>query len=423
MITRRNFLGTVGCGIVGASLGLPGAPPAAPGKRVALLTTEWREPCHAWHTAERFIVGYPLKGKWHIPEFRLVTAYVQQLAQKDLSRARAKEYGFTIYPTIRETLRAGGDKLAVDAVLLIGEHGNYPLDELGQTKYPRYEFFKEMVEVFRQDGRSVPVFSDKHLSWKWEWAKEMVETSRELRFPFMAGSSLPVTWRMPSIDMPHGAEVEEMLSVAVGEHDSYAIHSLEMIQCMAERRRGGETGVVALQAYSGDEFWKAMDAGSWKAGGWNPRLLEACLSRSQRLAQIPTYNHRYPTREQIRKWAKKPLAYRFEYADGVKATMLLIEGIVEDFTFAAQLKGQSEPLSTLFYLPPTPNFISTAAQMAMVEEMFVTGKATYPVERTLLTSGLSIAGSVSLAQGGKRVETPHLAIRYEVPQKSTFWNT
>ena len=165
---------------------------------------------------ERFLVGYPIEGRWHRPPFDVVAAYVDQKPENDLSRKRSEEFGFPIYPTIAEALRCGGNKLAVDAVLIIGEHGNYPKSEYGQTKYPRYEFFKQVTDVFRQDGRAVPVFNDKHLSWKWEWAKEMVDISRELKFPLLAGSSLPVTWRMPSIDLPYGAEVEEMLCVAMG---------------------------------------------------------------------------------------------------------------------------------------------------------------------------------------------------------------
>ena len=226
-------------------------------------------------------------------------------------------------------------------MLIIGEHGDYPKNEFGQTKYPRYEFFKQVTDVFRKDGRAVPVFNDKHLSWKWEWAKEMVDLSRELKFPFLAGSSLPVTWRMPSLDMPYGAEVEEMLCVAIGGVDSYDFHALETIQCMAERRRGGETGVAAVQALRGEAVWKAMEAGGWDAGGWDPRLFEACLSRSQTLAQPETFSDRYPTLAQMREWVKDPVAYRFEYADGMKATMLLMNGLVGDFTFAARLQGRA----------------------------------------------------------------------------------
>jgi hypothetical protein len=422
MLSRRTFLSAVGAGVVGTALPAREAERSVV-KKMAIVTTEWRERSHAWHMGERFLVGYPVQGSWHKPALKVVSAYVDQTPANDLSSKRAKEFGFTIYPKIAEALRCGGDKLAVNAVLIIGEHGDYPTNKIGQKQYPRYEFFKQVIDVFKKDGRAVPVFNDKHLSWKWEWAKEMVETARALDFSFLAGSSLPVTWRMPAIDLPYGAEVEELLCVALGSVDSYDFHALETIQCMAERRKGGETGVVALQALHGDSVWKAMGAGSWKAGGWDTGLFEACLCRSQTLAQPPTFSHRYPTADQIRAWVKEPVCYRFEYADGLKATMLLMNGLVGDFTFAARLKGQAKPLSTLFHLPPNPNVVYSAALMSKVEEMFLTGKVSHPIERTLLTTGLVAAGMESLASGQKRLETPHLAIRYQARRESEFWQS
>ena len=420
MLSRRSFLGTVGAGIIGAGqLASAIEPVVATRKRLAVLTTEWKYHTHAWHMPERFLHGYPIKGHWHRPPLDIVAAYVDQQPDGDLSRSRADEFGFKIYPTIAETLRCGGDRLAVDAVLIIGEHGTYPKSEFEQTKYPRYEFFKQVTDVYRKDGKSLPVFNDKHLSWKWEWAKEMVDLSRELNFAFGAGSSLPVTWRMPDVELPYGTDVEELMSVAIGNVDSYDFHALEVIQCMAERRRGGETGVVAMHAIRGDAVWKAMESGSWTNGGWDPKLFDACLSRTQTLAQPATFSHRYPTPAQIREWVKEPVAYRFEYADGVKATMLLMNGLVGDFTFAARIKGQAEPLSMLFYLPPVPNVVCSAELMSKAEETFMTGKAPYPIERTLLTTGLVEAGVRSLGTGQKRLETPHLAIRYQAPKEST----
>ena len=388
---------------------------------MAIVTTVWREGSHAWHMGERFLVGYPAGGKWHKPEIDVVSAFVDQRPDNDLSRGRAKEFGFTIYTTIAEALRRGGDRLAVDAVLVIGEHGKYARNTMGQTQYPRYEFFQQVVDVFRKDGRTTPVFNDKHLSWKWQWAKEMVETSRAMRFPLLAGSSLPHTWRMPAIDMPLGADVEEVMCVAIGSVDSYDFHALEAIQCMVERRRGGETGVAAVQGLRGEAVWQAMQAGSWAKAGWDIRLWEACLARSQTLTQPRTFSDRYPTDEQVRTWVRNPVACRIEYADGLKATMLLMNGLVEDITFAARLKGQTEPLSTLFYLPPNPNVVYSAALMSKVEEMFLTGKPSYPIERTLLTTGLVAACVESLGSGQKRLPTPHLAVRYQAPREMTFW--
>ena len=428
MFTRRNFLSATLASTCAPILGAPCAwaePPAkAPRKKMAIIATEYRMQSLALHMGDRFLSGYPLDGSWHAPGLDVVSMYVDQTTATDLSRQRAAEYGFTIYPTIAQALRCGGDKLAVDAVLTIGEHGNYPLNEIGQKLYPRYEFFKQAADVFRKDGRSVPLYNDKHLSWKWEWAKEMVDTSHELGFPFMAGSSLPVTWRMPAVDMPLGAEVEEVMCVGFGAMDVYDFHALETIQCMAERRRGGETGVAAIQALRGDNVWAAMKAGSWAAGGWDPQLFEAGLCRSQTLGQARKgFGDRHPTDDEMRQLVKDPIAYRFEYRDGLKATMLLLSGLVHDLNFAARLKGLSQPLSTLFYLPPDPNVAYSAVLMSKAESMFLTGKPPYPVERTLLTTGLVAAGIQSLAQGQKRLETPHLGIRYEAPRESGFART
>ncbi len=421
MLSRRHFLGSIAAGVAGGSLLCAAEPASSERKKLAVVTTVWTYRSHAWHMAERFLHGYPIGGKWHRPAFDVVAAYVDQKPDGDLSRSRSEEFGFPIYPTVAEALRRGGDKLAVDAVLLIGEHGNYPNNEFGQKKYPRYELFKQVVDVYRQDGRTAPVFNDKHLSWKFAWAQDMVDASKELNFGFCAGSSLPVTWRMPSVDMPLGAEVEEVMCLAMGGLDSYDFHALETMQCMAERRRGGETGVVAVQALRGDAVWKAFKARSWQAGGWDPRLFEACLTRTQTLAQPKSFSDRRPTRSQMREFVKEPAVYRVEYADGLKGTMFLMNGLVEDFTFAARLKGQAEPLSTLFYLPPNPNVVYSAALMSKAEETFRTGKAPYPIERTLLTGGLVEAGMQSLASGQKRLETPHLAIRYQPTRESTFW--
>jgi hypothetical protein len=389
-------------------------------RKMAVITTEWRYYSHAWHMAERFLVGYPINGKWHRPPFDVVSAYVDQFPEKDLARKREAEFGFKIYPSVAEALRLGGDKLAVDAVLIIGEHGKYPKSEFEQTKYPRYEFFKQVTDVYRKDGRTAPVFNDKHLSWKWDWAVEMVKISKELNFGFCAGSSLPVTWRMPAIEMPMGAEVDELMCVAIGGIDSYDFHALEVIQCMAERRKGGETGVASMQAMRGDAVWQAMEKGSGDAGGFSPQLFESCLCRSHTLAQPDTFSDRFPTTAQMRQWVKDPVAYRFQYNDGTRATMLIMNGLVGDFTFAAKLKNQAEPISTLFHLPPNPNVVYSASLMSKAEETFLTGKAPYPIERTLLTTGLVEAGVRSLGSGQKKMETPHLAISYQPTRESTF---
>ena len=195
MLSRRTFLGTAA---------LAAALQTRP-IRIAIIATIYRLQSHAQHMGDRFLVGYPYAGVWRKPNVKVASLYVDQKPEGDLSGARAKEFGFEIYPTVAEAIRCGGHELGVDAVLIIAEHGNYPRNEKGQTKYPRWEFFQQIAEVYRSSGRSVPLFNDKHLSWNWDWARQMYDTSRELRFPFMAGSSLPVTWRTPSVEMPLGS--------------------------------------------------------------------------------------------------------------------------------------------------------------------------------------------------------------------------
>ena len=118
------------------------AKPDGPRKRLAIITTVWRYLSHAQHMGDRFLVGYPWEGKWHRPAIDVVALYVDQKPKDDQSTERARDFGFKVYPTIPEALRCGGEKLAVDGVLIIGEHGDYPRNEKGQILYPRYEFFR-----------------------------------------------------------------------------------------------------------------------------------------------------------------------------------------------------------------------------------------------------------------------------------------
>jgi hypothetical protein len=418
-ISRRELIS----GITAAPFVLRAQKPPARPKLAAVCTIYFRM-SHAQHIVDRYLDGYGWNSTHHHPPMDLVSLYVNQIGEDDESRERAARHPeMKMYPTIAEALTRGGSKLAVDGVVLVGEHGHYPENEKGQTKYPRYEFFQQIVKVFRDSGRSVPVFSDKHLSWNWDWAKEMYDTSRSMGFPFMAGSSLPVTWRTPSLEMPTGARVREALCVCYGGVDSYDFHGLETIQCMVERRQGGENGVKWVQAYRGENFWKAYQDRVWPLD-----LMEAALCRSHTLTPAREgFNDILPTLDDMRRIVKDPVAYRYEHEDGLKSTMLMMDDLVRDFNFAARLEGRAEPFSTQMYLPmpdgrtTLANFFSPLVNN--MEKMFLTGKPTYPVERTLLTTGLTAAGVESLYRKQVRYETPHLAIRYQPTKESTFWRT
>ena len=384
--------------------------------RVAVIASIYRYRSHAQHMGDRLLVGYPFQGRWHRPNMTVASLYVDQHPANDQSVDRAREFGFEIYPTISEALRCGGDKLAVDAVMIICEHGEYERNEKGQILYPRYEFFKECVKVFEEDGRALPVYNDKHLSYSFDKAQEMVEDARRLDFSFLAGSSLPVTWRLPDVDVPLGAEVEDALMVGVGGSDPMDYHALEALQCMVERRKGGETGVVAVQMLEGDAVWEAGDAGRWS---W--RLLEAALSRSDSPLGLTETDGR--TQDligsgELKRIVETPAAYFIEYADGLKATLLMLNGAVKDFCVAVKLKGQELPLSTQFLLTPGENVTYSACLVSKIEEMFVTGRAPYPADRTMLVSGILEACLTSRIQNHVRLETPQLHVGYQPPRES-----
>ena len=390
--------------------------------RIAALVTTFYRHAHAQHFIDRLLEGYGWKGRHHRPAMDLVSLYVDQIHEHDLSRERATRFPqLTIYPTIADALTLGGSELAVDGVLLIAEQGEYPMNEKGQKLYPRYEFFKQMAAVFRASGRGVPVFNDKHLSWKWEWAREMYDISQELGFPLMAGSSLPVTRRTPAIDLPLGARVEEAMCVGCAWVDGGDFHVYETAQAMVERRAGGECGVGWVQALSGDAFWQAH-----AEGRWSRELFAAGLSRSHRMVPARAgFNHVLPTLDEMREMVKEPWAYQYEHLDGLKCTLIILNGLLEDINFAARIEGRQEPLSTNMHLP-APGVDATLANFFSplvnnIEAMFLSGKPSYPVERTLLTTGLTAAGVESLHQGQKKLETPHLHIAYQPEPQSTYW--
>jgi hypothetical protein len=386
-------------------------------QRIAVITTVYRYLSHAQHEADRILVGYPHRGEWHRPDMKIVSLYVDQKPDNDLSEARAREFDFKVYPTIAEALRCGGDKLAVDAVMIIAEHGDYPRNDKGQILYPRYEFFKQCTDVFEKDGKAVPVFNDKHLSYNFEKAKRMVDESKRLGFPMLAGSSLPVTWRLPDIELPLGCELEDALMVGEGGSDAMDFHALEALQCMVERRRAGETGVQAVQLIEGDAVWKAGDDGRW-----SKELLTAALSRSDTPLGLTVKDGRTQDlvhNGELPKLAKNPWAYFIEYADGFRATLLMLDGALRDFNFAARVQGRGL-VSNQFLLTPEPNVTYSACLISKVEQMFSSGKAPYPVERTLLTSGVLESCLTSRVQGHQRLETPHLKVAYQAPRESQY---
>jgi hypothetical protein len=426
--SRRKFLAsaaalTLAGGVNGRAAGGDASPgirtrPPKPAKDhrkpLAVITTVYRPLSHAYHIAGRFLHGYVRDGQLHTPQHYVRSLYVDQTPDNDLSREIGREFEVRVTRSIAEALTDDNGKLAVDGVLLIGEHGNYPRNEKGQVLYPRYEMMEQIVAVFRKTGRAVPVFNDKHLSYSWDRAKRMVGWAQELKFPFMAGSSLPVTWRRPELELPLGTAIEDAIVAAYGPTEVYGFHALEALQVMLERRKGGETGIEAITCLTGKDVWRAGDEGRWN---WD--LLEGALARSESVNPGDIRRNVGLMSVQSNP-AAPPTAFLVEYRDGLKATVLLLNGHIQDFCFAAKIKGEAKPASCMFHLPPPPGARFFDCLVANTEKLFETGKPPYPVERTLLTSGALEAAMESHYRKGARIDTPQLDVRYTAPADSGF---
>lgn len=389
-------------------------------KKIAFLGTEVRTHSHAQHFLDRHAMGYTFGGKWQYPRFDIASVFIDQSPEEDLAPGRIEKYKLKAFQTIEEALTLGGSKLAVDGVVIIAEHGKYPTNEKGQTRYPRYDWFKKVVKVFEDSGRSVPVFNDKHLSTVWSECKEMVDDSKRLGFPFLAGSSLPVTWRMPSIDIPIDTPMKESVCVCYGRVDSYDIHGLETAQCMSERRLGGEVGVKKVIGLRNENLWSTLRAEQYKE---TRRLIVSALTRSHNLPVETGYPSAPITFDWAEKTLTKATGYILEHRDGFRTTMILAP--IRDFNYAGLRSDNGEIVSCQMYLP-MPTHGSTTADFFNplanhIETLVLEGKTPYPVERTLLTSGMVIAGVESLFQGSKEIETPELDVSYKAMPGSAYW--
>ena len=378
---------------------------AAPPKRIAAVVTEYRHNSHADVIVSRLLLTHTLDEKGERPNLELVSLYTDQVPESDTSRKWAKKFNVPIFKTVEETLTLGTGKLAVDGVLLVAEHGKYPKNATGNTIYPKRRLFDAVQKVFRKTGQVVPVFVDKHLADNWADAKWLHDTAKELKVPLMAGSSLPVLWRYPPADVKRGAKLEEIVAVSYHTLDAYGFHALEMVQCLVERRAGGETGVKQVRCLSGDAVWRAMDEGMF-----DRKLLDAALNRLKRSPIT-----RQPKRP-LRELAKSPDMFVIEYRDGLKAFVLTLNGAVNEWGVAWMTAAGTQK-STTFWTQEGRPYMHFTYLVKGTEKMFHTVQPTWPAERTLMTSALLDALLISKSKDGAAVRTNYLDFKY-----STDWD-
>ena len=341
---------------------------------------------HADVFVSRLLDGYRLDHEWHAPRLETVSFYVDQFPVNDMAREQAEEHGIRVFPTVTEAVRGA------DAIAVIGEHGEYPRSPLGNFMYPRWRYFDEVTRAMKAAGRVVPMYHDKYLAYDWNDARRIYDRVREMHIPFLCGSTVPLSWQRPPLDVVRGTPFTEVLATSYSDLEEHGYHGIEAMQSMAERR-GKESGVERVRWLSGDEIWKAA-----REGEWSRALLDAAQSR--RVNRLPANGAK-----------QTPQAFLIRYRDGLRGSLLHIPDETRDFSFAAFVKGRAEPISTCFYIELYLHN-HWGFMVRNFENLVLTGREPNPIERTLLTNGILLAGLESRRLGGKWVDTPHLAISY-----------
>ena len=395
-ITRRDWLAGAAATVVGGSFSSPAAAKATKPnkpKSVAAVFTAYEHGLHADVLIGKILEGWKQDGGPG-PNLTLASMYVDQFTDRDLARPMAKKYGVPIFDTIEEAVTVGGDRIPVDGVISIGEHGRYPSNAKGQVLHPRRRFFEAITDTFKKYDRVVPFFNDKHLGPVWSDAKWMYDRAQEMKVPFMAGSSMTVGYRKPEISIPLGCEIEAAVGIGYSGLDIYGSHALEFFQCHVERRRKAERGVKWVQCLQGDAMWKVLDDGVIRQDVFDSAL-----------AQVPHQQG------DVRKSNKSTL-FLFQYLDGLMGAVFMLPGFAGGTSVALKLKGRKRELATRFDERTEPRYPHFAWLLKGIERMIHTGRPSYPVERTLLTSGILDRALTSRVRKQKKLMTPELAIRY-----------
>jgi hypothetical protein len=411
-LTRRELLGVAGmAGVTALAGSAAGAvPQASPGRpRIACLVTYWAAPnSHADWILTKLLDGYWWQGAHTPSRVDIVSVYIHQHDTSLLGQKICRAKNIPIYKTVAEAVTLGGTELAVDGVVIVAEHGDYPTDLKGHWLLPRWWIYQQAIKVFEKSGRSVPVFNDKHLSYNWDDAKWMFDKSRELGFPLTGGSSIPTYFREPEIDLAIDTPLKHSIVVGGAPDEGAIFHCIDVLQAFVERRKGGETGVKAVQSIRGPDTWKWVASNDW-AG----TLLDAVATRFK----VAPASLRGDARANV---------CIVDYNDGTRAAV--ISGKDVGWTFAGEIEGQSEPtiISMLGWPGPFSQYHAANGQPHWINEMMLTKQEPFNAERLLLSTGITNHYMESNWQNGRysavgrRIETPVMNMTYRTTRGAMF---
>lgn len=388
--------------LAGSSAAVAAEPDAV--RKIAVLTTVWRKRSHADVIAGRILQSDTFDDRGRRWPLKIVSAYVDQVGQDDLSRPMAEKYGFPLAPSLESALTLGGERLAVDGILVICEHGDYAESDSGQVIYPKRRFFEAIYRVFDRSGRVVPVFNDKHIADNWLDAKWIVDEAERRKVPMIAGSSVPTWRRAPETAGPRGEPVAEACVLYYGGAEIYGFHAVDLGQALFEGRAGGESGVRSVRVRKGADVWTAL-----RENGSARSLVAAALSRDPSAKPFET----------LETLVRDPLWFEVRHRDGLVVHYLMLNGAVREFvaswrlgeTAAGDVSGAVQCLldddSGLFR-----HFGTLTDQ---VNTLMQTGQPPFPIQRTLLSSAILHEMMVANTRNERDRETPHLNWGYTSP--------
>jgi hypothetical protein len=411
-LTRRQMLGIAGmAGLASLTdISADATPqPAQKKPRIACLVTYWGATrSHADWIITKLLDGYWWQGAHTPSRVDVVSVYIHQLPESGLGQKICQSKNIPIFKTVGEAVMLGGKELAVDGVVIVAEHGEYPTNLKGQWMLPRWWIYQQVIKVFEQSKRSVPVFNDKHLSISWDEAKWMFDKSRELNFPLTGGSSIPVYFRKPEIELDIDTPIRASIVVGDAPDEGALFHCVDVLQSFVERRKGGETGVRSVQCIRGPETWKWTERNPWAAN-----LLESVRKN---------FDLKPGHFQEI----KMPNVCIIEYNDGTKAAVFNARDVV--WTFAGEIEGRKDPaiISMPGWPGPFSQYHASNAQPHWITEMMVTKQEPFNAERLLLSTGIVAYNMESNWENGRyvpigrRIDTPFMNMAYHATRGAQF---
>jgi hypothetical protein len=360
-------------------------------KKIAFLVEDFALQTPAQQLLDRFLIGFPRDGEFYRPEGCQIAVYLRDGAGNAEIDRRVKEFGLRREQSIAATVAQA------DGLVIVPKTSSAAPDT-------------ELVEIaLRGVPRGCACFVYGGLSWTLSEAKKLANVASTQKLSLIAGTTLPVTWRLPEVDVAAGARLKEALIVVQGASPAAELDGLEGLLPVIQRRRGGESGVRRIRLLEGTDLWQAGHDGVWS---W--ALLASALSRSD----SPQGDSVKDGRTQdlvglglVQTLARQPRGWVMEHFDGLRSTVLVLDGVVADYNFAVQTRD-GPVISAQIYRPPAPAQHHFSRLAEVIESFFVRGKQPWPIERNVLISGLLESFGKNSANGGSPLETPALRISY-----------